>query len=352
MSLRAIVRAVVMSAAALGLSGCWNYNVVDAPETPATFPEPAPPEPGQSVVFAADERVFAAGAQARFELLRPGDVVRVVLAGDASLTGSYSVPPSGRLVLPLLGSFEAAGRRCEELSGELEARAKAYYSEPLFHLAVERTAARFAFVFGAFERPGAVEVEAGDSLLTVIAKAGGVARRENALRQSLGLPRSLRLQRGGEGMATIDLRALLSGQSPEANLSIAPGDVITVEQDDSPTVTVLGQVGRPGLLGLTPGMDVVQALALAGGVNEDADDDEIRVVRRWWTDSPEHYQIDLDDLERGAMSPGLMLEDRDIVYVRRSNLATINYYLRQITGPLTAAGQAGVAPAAGGAAGP
>jgi len=59
-----------------------------------------------------------------------------------------------------------------------------------------------------------------------------------------------------------------------------PSVSIAIEETRPLTVTVMGEVGKPGVFTLSPNSGVLQALASAGGFSEYADDDSIYVVRR------------------------------------------------------------------------
>lgn len=59
-----------------------------------------------------------------------------------------------------------------------------------------------------------------------------------------------------------------------------PSVSVAIEESRPLTVTVLGEVGKPGVFTLAPNSGVLQAIASAGGFSEYADDDQIYVVRR------------------------------------------------------------------------
>jgi polysaccharide biosynthesis/export protein len=59
-----------------------------------------------------------------------------------------------------------------------------------------------------------------------------------------------------------------------------PSVSIAIEESRPLNVTVMGEVGKPGVFTLAPNSGVLQAIASAGGFSEYADDDRIYVVRR------------------------------------------------------------------------
>lgn len=327
--------AAILFAFSMNMGGCAVYNVDEMPKT-------VPYVPGKAISFHADKNQFPRVSVKAFEKLQAGDVVGLQLSGDQGISGSYTVAPNGQISVPFLGSYKVSGRPLDKFAEELKKRAELYYEKPILQFDVKTYSKRYAYTLGALNKPGAVELSSQDNLLTVLSKSGGLHIRENERKQSQGSPKLARIIRNNQHIAQIDLHALLSGGSIESNIAILPGDVIHIPQDNTPTITVLGQVKRPGLLGLTPGMNLLQALSLSSGLTEDADDDEVRVIRNWWYDKPQVFQVDLDDLERGIATASLKLQDGDIIYVPRSGLATFNYYLRQITPSLSTAGSAGL----------
>ena len=101
-------------------------------------------------------------------------------------------------------------------------------------------------------------------------------------------------------------RELEAGLKP---FLVNPSVLLTVKETRPLAITVLGEVGRPGVVTLEPGAGILQALANAGGPNDFADRDRIFVLRR----SPQVTRIRFtyEALTRGvgrastfAMQPG------------------------------------------------
>ncbi len=59
-----------------------------------------------------------------------------------------------------------------------------------------------------------------------------------------------------------------------------PSVTVSLEDTRPPTVTVLGELQRPGVFPLEPGSGVLEAIATAGGLTEFADRESIYVVRK------------------------------------------------------------------------
>ena len=79
------------------------------------------------------------------------------------------------------------------------------------------------------------------------------------------------------GKTPVDLAKALSERFK--SLIVSPQVTVSVDEATPLRVSVLGQVGEPGLHNLDPGAGVAQALAAAGGLKEFAHKDRIFVVR-------------------------------------------------------------------------
>src|SRR6202043_1466529 len=115
-------------------------------------------------------------------------------------------------------------------------------------------------------------------------------------------------------LAHINIRSIMSGKNPEANIQIKPHDVITVPR--ARLVYVLGNVGRPGGYVMTENetMSITQAIALAGGWDKTAALSAARVLRADGGAQREQIPADLKRIMQNK-SPDLQLRPDDILYV-------------------------------------
>jgi polysaccharide export outer membrane protein len=61
---------------------------------------------------------------------------------------------------------------------------------------------------------------------------------------------------------------------------VTPAVTVTVDEFQQPSIAVVGEVAHPGVYNIEPSVGVLRALALAGGVTEYANHDNIYVLRR------------------------------------------------------------------------
>jgi len=83
-------------------------------------------------------------------------------------------------------------------------------------------------------------------------------------------------------------------------------------------VSVLGQVGKPGRYPLDGvGDNLIDVLALAGGITPGGDDNVVVMLNR--NGKPSRTSIDVPAMYRpGDMSQNLRLENGDVIYVERA----------------------------------
>ena len=89
---------------------------------------------------------------------------------------------------------------------------------------------------------------------------------------------------------------------------------------------------RPGAYRLTPDMSLMDALATAGGPNEDAAPREIGVYR------PARQAVEriaLQDLMSAQRRVNFALEEGDVIYVPKSGIAEFGYVTRQLSAGLS-----------------
>jgi polysaccharide biosynthesis/export protein len=125
----------------------------------------------------------------------------------------------------------------------------------------------------------------------------------------------------------------LAGQVMAGGLSVIEveknlGDALTRYMKDKPTVTVaiketrgyniyvIGKVARPGLFPIGQPTDVMQALAMAGGLNPYAAENSIQILRRDKDGTQQAIHFRYSDVKSGeALQTNILLQSGDIVVV-------------------------------------
>lgn len=131
----------------------------------------------------------------------------------------------------------------------------------------------FIRISGQVKSPGRYEVKEGERLLDMIAMAGGLTPRasfEKLKINNIANP---------DKVTSIDIKQLILDKNEELNVFLNPGDVITIPSMPI-SVTVVGQVQKPGTFLHEPGTLVSYYLGMAGGYGERANTRNIK-INRW-----------------------------------------------------------------------
>ncbi len=153
--------------------------------------------------------------------------------------------------------------------------AKDYLVDPKLTLTVDEYATEFISVIGAVKSPGQIPMPVSGNLdlASALATVGGLA--EDADANNIQLVRV---------SGTTSSFSMASIQGASGRVRLGPGDRIIVNQSSfvGKKITVLGQVGRPGpiLFPLNGKLDLVNAIALAGGVTDLANPKKVSINRK------------------------------------------------------------------------
>jgi polysaccharide export outer membrane protein len=251
-------RALLAAAAAALLAACASGNPRPAPRpsprsaTPPTLPA-ALPSPAASPT-PPPESVYRVG---------PGDVLDIVVLGNADLSRSATVQPSGVITVPLLNDVPVSGLNVSEIQRKLTTLlARDFLVNPQVEVRVKDYQSQFVLVLGEVNQPGRKPLRGTSRLIDVLVEAGGFSARasgEVVITRGEGeLPgggRVMRLRLGGQ----FTPQEYVTLEMPLRN-----GDVVTALPRSY--VTVEGEVQRPNRYAIEGDLTVSGAISLAGGL--------------------------------------------------------------------------------------
>jgi len=153
-------------------------------------------------------------------MLDRNDVVQVTVFNQEDLTGEYMIGPDGDVSLPLIGDVKAAGLTVRGLSEQIEsAYADGYLRNP--QVTVQVAQYRPFYIFGEVNEPGDYEYQAGMTVLSAVAIAGGFT--EKAI----------------EGSDVMVIRSTDNSRTPVVvglRAPVYPGDIVEVPSAGVATV--------------------------------------------------------------------------------------------------------------------
>lgn len=246
--------------------------------------------------------------------LKTADSVLITVYGEEELTTQTEISKTGEISLPLVGSIAIAGKTSAEATAEITKRLSegGIVVDPKVSVTVTGYAAVEAMVVGSVRNPGPVDLpeEGKIDLLSAIGMAGGFQENANARRVTVR-----RVVDGESQVIRLDARVLAMSEAKEPFFVIA-GDVVSVPEEVEERVTVMGKVNRPGLVEYPSGesLDILSALALAGGLSDSADPAQV-VVRRLSGGGPRIIRLDVGRIMRGEQEDLFLMRPRDVVTV-------------------------------------
>jgi polysaccharide export outer membrane protein len=115
------------------------------------------------------------------------------------------------------------------------------------------------------------------------------------------------------GLEPQELARVIRQKLIERKVLTDPIVVVQVKEYHSRTVILLGQVAKPGSFPLTTGLTLMQAISLAGGLSNIADDNNVTLTRKMQTGT-KTVTISVDAITDGKQ-PDIPLQAGDRIYV-------------------------------------
>lgn len=202
--------------------------------------------------------------------LGPQDVITVTVMRHPEYSGEFTIPPDGAIALPGTGMISVARCTLDDVAVAIRDRLKSTLRVPEISVTLKTSRTQQLYVLGDVSKPGVYTWQAGWRLTEALAAAGGMAADPGECMVTV-------LRESGERVS-IPLKTALHTEQ-DANLSLAPGDVVSVEAMERYPVYVTGAVKQPGMYKLKAGEGPVEAMVMAGGVLENAATGKAQILR-------------------------------------------------------------------------
>jgi polysaccharide export outer membrane protein len=288
----------------------------------------------------------------------PSDVIEIEVLRAPELSTTYRVDSDGTIMVPYIGSIEAAGKTARQLARAIATGLRGdYLVNPQVAVSVLQVNSRTFFIQGAVQRPGAYQIAGQPTLLELITVAGGLStafgstafiiRRIKPKTSESGTVRSNpvaledrpriaahdteQIEPGASAesgsqeepkfeLVKVNINGLLRGNFQE-NVLIEPGDMIHIPPTD--VFFVSGEVRAPGQFPLKEGTTLRQAISLAQGTTFEAATARSVIFRENLnTGKREELHVDVKQVMSGK-SEDVALRANDIVIVPNSRFKSI-----------------------------
>ena len=210
-------------------------------------------------------------------LVGPGDELRLMVWGATEFAYDLTVDREGRIFVPNVGQFMAAGKRLQTLREELKrwlARSYAGLLEDpptvFMDLTITRLQPVYIYALGEVKQPGGYVIASQSTVFQALYAVGGP--------KLSGSLREVRVVRNGQAIARVDLYDyLLRGEGRE-DVRLQNNDQLFVPPRGK-TVAIRGQVRRPAIYELKESEGLRELIQFAAGLKPEAFTQYVRIER-------------------------------------------------------------------------
>jgi len=242
----------------------------------------------------------------------PKDLLEITVFGLDEMNKTARVSEDGNITLPLLGEIEVEGLTKSELEKKVtKLLEEKYLHNPQVTIFIREYQSKRVSIIGAVKEPGRYELLGRQTLLHMIAQAGGMTNQTGeeiivVRERTDGSSQSIRI--------SID-DLILEGDS-SLNIPLEPGDIVNIPIDMVVHVYVFGQVRSPGALEVKKSNipTLVQAIAQAGGFSERAAKGRVVLKRKNEQGKEEKVKVNVRAIMKGKIDD-IQLKENDVVFV-------------------------------------
>lgn len=242
-------------------------------------------------------------AQAGEYQLGIGDVLSVTVYGHTDLqVDAVQIDERGKVTLPLLGDVVVGGITASAAARKIEYALEtgSYIVKPHVNVFVQQYFSKPVAVLGQVNQPGKYALESPSKVSDLLALAGGISPIGSDIVILIHKQDGLLMQ------TPIDTLSAFKGDHLNLNDEVVGGDIIYVPRAE--VFYIYGEVQHPGAYRLEKHMNVMQAIALGGGITLAGTENHAQIRR-------------MDKNGNITMLPAatdMSLMPNDVVYIKQS----------------------------------
>ncbi len=264
---------------------------------------------------------YSTPAHAQYKI-GPEDVLHIAVLGNKDLEMDVAVQPDGRISFPIAGEVQAAGMTVQQLSEELTRRVRGVVRNAEVGVTVREVNSYKLYLVGAVNRPGTYPVRTEITLLQLLSLGGGLTGGAD--------PAQTYVVRGNEKIP-VNVKKLLEEGDASQNPVLHAGDTVVIPSvpgapvatepgapsPESQLIYIMGQVQRPGAILFAKDLNVLKALALAGGFTPFAAPSRVTVIREEDAKNVT-LSVDVASILKGGEAKDVALKAGDVIHVPES----------------------------------
>ncbi len=154
-------------------------------------------------------------------ILGVGDTIAISVYRQEDLQKTVKIDNSGRIMLPLIGDVQAAGKGIYKLRDEIKEGLSKYLIDPQVFVSISAVQSQKIMVLGEVKNPGVFTLDLDISVLEAITKAGGMttdAKLANVL--------LIRRDDGKPAMFSLNLKKTFKEGDTSQNWMLKNGDIV------------------------------------------------------------------------------------------------------------------------------
>jgi polysaccharide export outer membrane protein len=152
------------------------------------------------------------------------DLLMINVWREPEMSRTVSVRPDGKITLPLIGDFEAAGATPKQLQDRLSKKLQTLVTNPEVSVIVQEIRSKSFNVIGEVGHPGTFPLSKSMTILDAIALSGGF--------KDYAKPNKMYvLRRSPDGKTVkiaVNYKKVVRGEAPEQNIELETRDTIVV----------------------------------------------------------------------------------------------------------------------------
>ena len=235
-------------------------------------------------------------------VLGASDVIKISVYGSPDLALETRISQSGNITFPLVGDVKVGGLAVSDAEKKIAGLliSGGFVLKPQVNILVTGQNSQQVSVLGQVAKPGRYPIDGKQSLIDILALAGGV------LPEGSDTVFLIRNRNGEKQREAVDLINMVRSGNLQKDLNLKTDDVVYVER--APRFYVYGEVLKPGSYRLERNMTVLQVLAVGGGLTARGTERGMRIKRRDANGNVHEFAAKDQDL----------IQVDDVVYVKES----------------------------------
>ena len=266
---------------------------------------------GLVIHFARPDPVDSPTSDAGEYRIGIGDKLEISVFGHDDLSRTVDVRADGSISYPLIGDLKVIGLAPSEVDAEItRALGKDFLVDPEVNVELKESQSRWVTILGEVRNPGRFLLKRNMHVIDLIGEAGGPTKDAGS-----SVTITHRDQSGADSrQIVVERERLFASDNQDVNLTLVPGDIVTVGEKD--VFYIRGEVAKPGPYFLEKDMTILKAVTFAGGFSQFANRKDVVLLRTEGNRAQKKVTVNLKAIEDGK-APDVSLKSNDLIIVPR-----------------------------------